>query len=203
MPLILAGLILLFGSVVQGAIGFALGMIAVPLAGRRGLTACRKSVALTTLAIGIQVLAGAWQAAGAYPLESEVRLAALVRYRDGTRSAYCCCYCRSRMSMATDSVKPLRRASAYLLGVAAPSGRPAASRSAKSADSRSPAAACSAVSGVLARLGRHGRAAAGVVDDHARLPRAKQARAFTMTLFLLNAPLQVLLLLFLFADDEL
>ena len=78
MSLLLAGIILLGGSIVQGAIGFALGMIAVPLLVEAGFS-LSQSVALTTLAIGIQVLFGAWKLRTHIPW-SEVKLAAAVRY---------------------------------------------------------------------------------------------------------------------------
>lgn len=79
MPLLLsAGLIVLFGSTVQGAIGFAFGLIAIPLLLTTGFTLAQ-AVALTTIAIGIQGLTGTLQMRQHIPWP-EVRLALLFRY---------------------------------------------------------------------------------------------------------------------------
>ena len=78
MSIILAGIILFFGSIVQGAIGFALGMIAVPLLVEAGFS-LSASIALTTLAIGIQVIFGARKLRADIPW-GDVKLAAIVRY---------------------------------------------------------------------------------------------------------------------------
>ena len=78
MPLILAGIVLCFGSFVQGMIGFALGMIAVPLLVEAGFS-LPQAVAMTTLSIGIQVIFGVWQLRGHIPW-SDVKPAAIVRY---------------------------------------------------------------------------------------------------------------------------
>ena len=78
LALLLAGIILFGGSIVQGTIGFALGMIAVPLLVEAGYS-LSQAVALTTLAIGIQVAFGVWQLREHIPW-GDVKLAALLRY---------------------------------------------------------------------------------------------------------------------------
>ena len=67
MPLILAGFILFFGSIVQGAIGFALGMIAMPLLIEAGFS-LSQAIALATVSIGIQALFGDWKLRETYPV---------------------------------------------------------------------------------------------------------------------------------------
>ena len=67
-----------FGSLVQGTIGFALGMIAVPLLVEAGFS-LSQAVALTTLTIGIQVMFGAWQLRAHIPWD-DVKPAAIVRF---------------------------------------------------------------------------------------------------------------------------
>lgn len=186
MPLILAGLILLFGSVVQGAIGFALGMIAVPLLVDAGYS-LSQAVALSTLAIGIQVMAGAWQLRDHIPW-SEVKLAALVRYATVPVGI-------ALLLLVEDvngsDVKPLVGIG-VLIGVAV---RLAAPQQLKRNLPLPLSVAAFAVSGVLQGLVAMGGPPL-VLWMTTRDFRARQARAFTMTLFLLNAPVQVLLLLF-------
>ncbi|MCY4536955.1 MAG: sulfite exporter TauE/SafE family protein [Chloroflexi bacterium] len=186
MPLILAGLILLFGSVVQGAIGFALGMIAVPLLVDAGYS-LSQAVALSTLAIGIQVMAGAWQLRDHIPW-SEVKLAALVRYVTVPVGI-------ALLLLVEDvngaDVKPLVGIG-VLIGVAV---RLAAPQQLKRNLPLPLSVAAFAVSGVLQGLVAMGGPPL-VLWMTTRDFRARQARAFTMTLFLLNAPVQVLLLLF-------
>lgn len=186
MPLILAGLILLFGSVVQGAIGFALGMIAVPLLVDVGYS-LSQAVALSTLAIGIQVMAGAWQLRDHIPW-SEVKLAALVRYATVPVGI-------ALLLLVEDvngsDVKPLVGIG-VLIGVAV---RLAAPQQLKRNLPLPLSVAAFAVSGVLQGLVAMGGPPL-VLWVTTRDFRARQARAFTMTLFLLNAPVHVLLLLF-------
>ncbi len=187
MPLILAGLILLFGSFVQGAIGFALGMIAVPLLVDAGYS-LSQAVALTTLAIGIQVMAGAWQLRDHIPW-ADVKLAALARCATVPIGI-------TLLLLVEDvngaDVKPLVGIG-ILIGVAI---RLAAPRQLKRDLPLPLSLAAFATSGLL-----QGMVAMGgpplVLWMTTRNFRARQARAFTMTLFLLNAPIQVLLLLFL------
>ena len=187
MPLILAGLILLFGSFVQGAIGFALGMIAVPLLVDAGYS-LSQAVALTTLAIGIQVMAGAWQLRDHIPW-SDLKLAAVVRYATVPIGI-------ALLLLVEDvngsDVKPLVGIG-VLIGVAI---RLAAPQQLKRDLPLPLSVAAFAASGVLQGLVAMGGPPL-VLWMTTRNFRARQARAFTMTLFLLNAPIQVLLLLFL------
>ena len=187
MSLLAAGIIMFGGSIVQGAIGFALGMIAVPLLVEAGFS-LSQSVALTTLAIGIQVLFGAWKLRAHIPWK-EVRLAAILRYLTVPIGVL---LLLSVESMNADQVKPLVGLG-VLLGVAIRTfARNDIDRDLPTAVS----AAAFCLSGVLQGLVAMGGPPL-VLWMTTRDFRANQARAFTMTLFLLNAPLQVLLLLFL------
>lgn len=187
MSLLLAGIIMFSGSIVQGTIGFALGMIAVPLLFEAGFS-LSQSVALTTLAIGIQVLFGAWKLRTHIPWQ-EVRLAAIVRYLTVPIGVL---LLLSVESMDTDAVKRLVGLG-VLLGVALRTF----ARSETIRDlPRAVSAAAFGLSGVLQGLVAMGGPPL-VLWLTTREFRANQARAFTLTLFLLNAPLQVLLLLFL------
>lgn len=187
MSLILAGVVMFGGSIVQGAIGFALGMIAVPLLVEAGFS-LSQSVALTTLAIGIQVLFGAWKLRAHIPWQ-EVRLAAIARYLTVPIGVL---LLLSVESLDTDTVKRLVGLG-VLLGVGLRSlARNETVRELPTAVS----AAAFGLSGVLQGLVAMGGPPL-VLWMTTREFRANQARAFTMTLFLLNAPLQVLLLLFL------
>ena len=78
MLLAVAGIIMFGGSIVQGTIGFALVMIAVPLLIEAGFS-LSQAVALTTLSIGIQVMFGAWMLRAHNPW-GDVKPAAIVRY---------------------------------------------------------------------------------------------------------------------------
>lgn len=187
MSLLLAGIIMFAGSIVQGTIGFALGMIAVPLLVEAGFS-LSQSVALTTLAIGIQVLFGAWKLRAHIPW-NEVRLAAIARYLTVPIGVF---LLLSVESLDTDTVKRL-----VGLGVLLGVGIRAFARGETARElPKAVSAAIFGLSGVL-----QGVVAMGgpplVLWMTTREFRANQARAFTMTLFLLNAPLQVLLLLFL------
>ena len=185
MPLLLAGVIMFGGSIVQGAIGFALGMIAVPLLVEAGFS-LSQSVALTTLAIGIQVLFGAWKLRAHIPW-SEVRLAALVRYLTVPIGVL---LLLSVESLDTDTVKRL-----VGMGVLLGAGlRILARRETLREPPTALSVAVFGLSGVLQGLVAMGGPPL-VLWMTTRDFRAKQARAFTLTLFLLNAPVQVLLLL--------
>ena len=185
MPLLLAGVIMFGGSIVQGAIGFALGMIAVPLLVEAGFS-LSQSVALTTLAIGIQVLFGAWKLRAHIPW-SEVRLAALVRYLTVPIGVL---LLLSVESLDTDTVKRL-----VGMGVLLGAGlRILARRETLREPPTALSAAVFGLSGVLQGLVAMGGPPL-VLWMTTRDFRANQARAFTLTLFLLNAPVQVLLLL--------
>ncbi|MCY4018079.1 MAG: sulfite exporter TauE/SafE family protein [Chloroflexi bacterium] len=187
MPLILAGLIMLFGSFVQGALGFALGMIAVPLLVDAGYS-LSQAVALTTLAIGIQVMAGAWQLRDYIPW-SDVKLAAIVRYATVPIGIMLLLLVED---INGSDVKPLVGIG-VLIGVAI---RFAAARQLRRDPPLPLSVAAFAVSGILQGLVAMGGPPL-VLWMTTREFRAHQARAFTMTLFLLNTPIQVLLLLFL------
>lgn len=184
MSLLLAGIIMFGGSIVQGAIGFALGLIAVPLLVEAGFS-LSQSVALTTLAIGSQVLFGAWKLRAHIPWH-EVRLAAIARYLTVPIGVL---LLLSVESLDTDMVKRLVGLGVLLgVGMRIWAGRQ---------NLRELPTAVSAVafglSGVLQGLVAMGGPPL-VLWMTTRDFRAKQARAFTMTLFLLNAPVQVLLL---------
>ncbi|MYD10579.1 MAG: TSUP family transporter [Chloroflexi bacterium] len=187
MALFLAGVIMFGGSVVQGALGFALGLIAVPLLVEAGFS-LSQSVALTTLAIGIQVLFGAWKLRAHIPWP-EVRLAASIRYLTVPIGVL---MLLSVENLDTDTVKRL-----VGLGVLLGVGLRALARSGPAREL--PIAVSTAVFGLSGVL--QGLVAMGgpplVLWMTTREFAVSQARAFTMTLFLLNAPVQVLLLLFL------
>lgn len=187
MALLLAGVIMFGGSIVQGALGFALGLIAVPLLVETGFS-LSQSVALTTLAIGIQVLFGAWKLRTHIPWP-EVRLAAIMRYLTVPIGVL---LLLSIEGLDTETVKRLVGLG-VLLGIGLRSlARRGAARELPTAVS----AAVFGLSGVLQGLVAMGGPPL-VLWMTTREFRANQARAFTMTLFLLNAPAQVLLLLFL------
>lgn len=187
MSLLLAGVIMFGGSIVQGAIGFALGMIAVPLLVEAGFS-LSQSVALTTLAIGIQVLFAAWKLRAHIPWQ-DVKLAAIARYLTVPIGVL---LLLSVESLDADAVKRL-----VGLGVLFGVGLRMLARSETVREL--PTAVSAAVFGLSGVL--QGLVAMGgpplVLWMTTRDFRANQARAFTLTLFLLNAPLQVLLLLFL------
>ncbi len=187
MPVVLAGVILLFGSFVQGAIGFALGMIAVPLLVDAGFS-LSEAVALTTLSIGIQVMFGAWQMRDHIPWP-DVKVAAIVRYATVPIGILL-------LLVAEDvngvDVKPLVGIG-VLIGVVI---RLIAPRQMKRDLPLPLSVIAFAISGILQGLVAMGGPPL-VLWMTTRDFGARQARAFTMTLFLLNAPIQVLLLLFL------
>lgn len=186
-PLILAGLILLFGSFIQGTIGFALGMVAVPLLLSSGFT-LSQAIALTTVSIGIQVLFGSWQLRQSVPWQ-DVKLAAVIRWMTVPVGVL---ILLSFENMDTEQVKRLVGI-AILIALAIR----AIPRQKEKRELPLPVSIGTfTISGIL-----QGMVAMGgppvVLWTTTRDYDAKQARAFIMTLFLLNAPVQVLLLLLL------
>ncbi len=175
------------GSIVQGTIGFALGMIAVPLLVEAGYS-LSQAVALTTLAIGIQVTSGVWRLREYIPW-ADVKLAGLLRYLTVPLGIW---LLLNVESMDTETVKRLVGCG-VLLGVF----MRLLARGGKARDLPMPiSVAAFSLSGILQGLVAMGGPPL-VLWMTTRSFRAHQARAFTMTLFLLNAPLQVLLLLLL------
>ena len=187
MALIWAGIIMFFGSLAQGAIGFALGLIAVPLLVEAGFS-LSQTVALTTLSIGIQVMFGAWKLRAHIPWD-DVKPAALTRF---LTVALGVTLLLNVEAMDTAGVKRLVGV-AVLLGVIA---RALAGRAAQREWPKAASIAAFGLSGVLQGLVAMGGPPL-VLWMTTRDLRAQEARAFTMTLFLLNAPVQVALLLFL------
>ena len=187
MMLLAASVIMFGGSVVQGAIGFALGMIAVPLLVEAGFS-LSEAVALTTLVIGIQALVGAWQLREHIPW-SDVKLAAGMRYLTVPIGI------ALLLSIETMDAELVKRLAGFgvLLGVAI---RLLARSRAERQLPLAVSAATFGLSGVLQGLVAMGGPPL-VLWMTTRDYRAQQARVFTLTLFLLNAPVQVLLLLFL------
>lgn len=185
--LIAAGIIMFGGSIVQGAIGFALGMVAAPLLVEAGFS-LSQAVALTTLAIGIQVLFGAWQLRAHIPW-GEVKLAAGLRYLTVPIGVL---LLLSIENMDVEDVKRLVGLGVLLGAIIRGCARNKAVRQLPSAVS----VATFGLSGVLQGLVAMGGPPL-VLWMTTRDFSAQQARAFTLTLFLLNAPVQVLLLLFL------
>ena len=187
MLLLAAGVIMFGGSIVQGAIGFALGMIAVPLLVEAGFS-LSQAVALTTLAIGIQVLFGAWQLRAHIPW-GDVKLAATLRYLTVPIGVL---LLLSVEGMEAEEMKRL-----VGLGVLSGALIRGLARSRTARELPLPVSVATfCLSGILQGLVAMGGPPV-VLWMTTRDWRARQARAFTMTLFLLNAPLQVLLLLFL------
>ena len=186
MPLLSAGMILLFGSSVQGAIGFGLGMIAIPLLIDAGFS-LSQAVALATVLIGIQALFGAYQLRPHIPW-SDIKPAAIVRFLTVPLGVL---LLLSVESLNTAEVKRLVGAG-VLLGVIV---RGFAKQEAHRQLPKALSTAAFALSGILQGLVAMGGPPL-VLWMTTRNFRAKQARAFIMTLFLLNAPLQVMLLLF-------
>lgn len=187
MPLVWAGIIMLFGSAVQGAIGFALGMIAVPLLVDAGFS-LSQAIALTTLSIGIQVVFGTWQLRQHIPWE-DVKLAALVRFATVPLGVLMLLLAED---MSSGDLKPLVGAG-ILIGVGI---RTLANREGERDLPRAVSIGTFGLSGILQGLVAMGGPPL-VLWMTTRSFDAGQARAFTKTLFLLNAPIQVLLLLLL------
>lgn len=187
MPLVWAGIIMFGGSVVQGALGFALGMIALPLLVEAGFS-LSQAVALTTLSIGIQVIFGAWQLRAHIPWD-DVKPAAITRFLTVALGVLLLLHIET---MDTAAVKRLV-GFGVLLGVIA---RVIAGKALRRRWHPAASVAAFSLSGILQGLVAMGGPPL-VLWMTARDFQPKQARAFTLTLFLLNAPVQVALLLFL------
>ena len=187
MPLIWAGLIMFVGSLAQGTIGFALGMIAVPLLVEAGFS-LSQAVALTTLSIGIQVMFGVWQLRAHIPW-GDVKPAAITRLLTVAVGVL--------LLLNVEALEPasIKRLVGFgvLLGVAV---RIAAGKFAGREWPTAASIAAFSISGVLQGLVAMGGPPL-VLWMTTRDYEAREARAFTMTLFLFNAPVQVALLLFL------
>ncbi len=175
------------GSVVQGAIGFALGLIAAPLLVEAGFS-LSQAVALTTLSLGIQAFFGAWQLRRHIPA-ADVKLAAAVRYLTMPLGV---ALLLSVETLNTEDVKRVVGLGVLLGALLRIWARNMTVRDLPAAVS----VATFALSGLLQGLVAMGGPPM-VLWMTTREWRAHQARAFTLALFLLNAPLQVLLLLFL------
>lgn len=183
-PIVLAGLVLLFGSLVQGTIGFAFGLIAVPLLISAGYS-LSQAVALTTICISIQVTFSVFQLREHIPWD-KVKLAAIVRYLTMPIGLF---LLLSIENMDTESVKRFVGV-AVLIAVAIrliPMGE-------KQRDlPLSVTLATFSISGILQGLVAMG--GPPIVLWVTTLDfSAHQARALTLTLSLLNAPVQVFLL---------
>lgn len=187
MPLIWAGIIMFGGSLAQGTIGFGLGLIAVPLLVEAGFS-LSQAVALTTLAIGIQVIVGAWQLRAHIPWD-DVKPAAIVRFLTVALGVLLLLNVETMDAAAVKRLVGI----GVLLGVMA---RVAAGKIAQREWSGAATIAAFGLSGVLQGLVAMGGPPL-VLWLTTRDFQPRQARAFTMTLFLFNAPVQVLLLLFL------
>lgn len=187
MALIWAGIIMFGGSLVQGAIGFALGLIAVPLLVEAGFS-LSQAVALTTLSIGIQVIFGAWQLREHIPWD-DVKPAAIARFLTVALGVL---LLLNVEAMDTVGVKRLVGVG-VLLGVIV---RALAGRMAQREWPLVASIAAFSLSGILQGLVAMGGPPL-VLWMTTRDFQAQEARAFTMTLFLLNTPVQVTLLLFL------
>lgn len=185
--LIAAGIIMFAGSLVQGAIGFALGMIAVPLLVEAGFSLAQ-AVALTTLSIGIQVIFGAWQLRKHIPW-GDVKLAAIVRYLTVPIGILLL------LTIEQFDTEQVKRTVGFGVLLGALIRAFASSRAIRDLPNYISVAVFS-LSGILQGLVAMGGPPL-VLWMTTRDMRARQARAFTMTLFLLNAPVQVLLLVFL------
>ncbi len=187
MSLILAGGIMFAGSLVQGSIGFGLGMIAVPLLVEADFS-LSQAVALTTLVIGIQVMFGVYRLRADIPW-GDVKLAALVRYLTVPIGVL---ILLSAENMDSAQVKQLA-GMGVLLGVII---RVLARQGAERDLPLGISAVTFGISGLLQGLVAMGGPPL-VLWMTTRNFQARQARAFTMTLFLFNAPVHVLILLFL------
>ncbi len=175
------------GSLAQGAIGFGLGLIAVPLLVEAGFSLAQ-AVALSTLSIGIQVMFGAWRLRAHIPW-ADVKLAAALRFLTVGGGVL---LLLKAEAMDLDGIKGLVGVG-VLLGLVL---RLAAPKVAGRGWSLPASIATFSLSGLLQGLVAMGGPPL-VLWMTTRDYTAKQARAFTLTLFLFNAPVQVLLLLFL------
>ena len=187
MSLILAGIIMFCGSIVQGTIGFALAMISIPLLAEAGFS-LTQAVALATVATGIQEIFGVYHLRKHIPW-GEVKWAASIRL---VAVAVGVMLLRSSESLDSELVKQLVGV-VILLGVLI---RTVGGRRAKGEWPKPVTIAAFSISGILAgSIGTGGSPIVLWVTSH-DFP-AKQARAFTMTLLLINAPIQILLMLLL------
>ena len=187
MPLIWAGIIMFGGSLVQGAIGFALGMIALPLLVEAGFS-LSQAVALTTLSIGIQVIFGAWRLRAHIPWD-DVKPAAITRFLTVALGVL---LLLNVETMDAAGVKRLVGVGLLLAVIV----RAAAGTTARRKWPAAASIAAFSLSGFLQGLVAMGGPPL-VLWMTTREYQPQEARAFTMTLFLLNAPVQVALLLFL------
>ena len=178
MALIWAGIIMFGGSLVQGTIGFALGMIAVPLLVEARFS-LSQAVALTTLSIGIQVMFGAWQLREHIPWD-DVKPAAIARFLSVALGVLLLLNVEALDAVAVKRLVGI----GVLLGVAV---RVLAGRMARREWPKAASLAAFSVSGILQGLVAMGGPPL-VLWMTTRDFRAQEARAFTMTLFLLNTP---------------
>lgn len=185
MPLVWAGIIMFGGSLVQGTIGFALGMIATPLLVEAGFS-LSQAVALSTLSIGIQVMFGAWRLRAHIPWE-DVKPAAIARLLTVALGVLLLLNIESMDAAGAKRLVGL----GVLLGVLA---RVVAGRGLRGDWSPAASIAAFCLSGLLQGLVAMGGPPL-VLWMTTRDYQAQQARAFTMTLFLFNAPVQVMLLM--------
>ena len=184
MNFFIAGSITFLGSLVQGAVGFAYGLISVPLLTWAGFD-LSQAVALTTLSIGIQVAISSYKLRAHIPFK-DVKLAAFIRYmtmpigiiilltvenfnRSQVKRIVGVIVLLSVLIRIFARVKPMSRIPTIV------------------------SIATFSISGIL-----QGAVSMGgppiVLWMTARDFTSQTARAFTLTLFLLNAPVQVLLL---------
>ncbi|MGB1286794.1 MAG: sulfite exporter TauE/SafE family protein [Aggregatilineales bacterium] len=186
MPVIVAAAIILFlGSLVQGMIGFAFGLLAVPLLISTGFSLAQ-AVALSTLSIGIQVMFGAHQLREHIPWQ-HIKLAVIIRYLTVPIGIVCLL---AIDSLDTDSVKRFVGI-AVLCGVIVRLFTPDKQvRDLPIVVSIATFSLSGFLQGLIAMGGPPVILWLTTCDF-----TAKQARAFTMTLFLFNAPVQVFLLL--------
>lgn len=187
MPLVWAGFVMFFGSLVQGAIGFALGMIALPLLVEAGFS-LSQAVALTTLSIGIQVLSGAWRLRAHIPWD-DVKPAAIMRLLTVALGILLLVNIEAMDAAAVKRLVGM----GVLLGVIA---RVIASKALRRDWHPAASVAAFGLSGFLQGLVAMGGPPL-VLWMTTREYSTREARAFTMSLFLINTPVQVLLLLFL------
>lgn len=179
-----AGVVALFASVLQGAIGFGYGLVAVPLMLSVGFSLAQ-AVAVSTLSIGIQVLVSSLQLYPHIPW-NDVKLAALIRYLTVPIGVLIL------VSVETLNTDVVRRVVGVALLVAISIRLLAQLRPIQ----RIPLPLSIGVftlSGLLQGLVTMGGPPI-VLWMTAKDFTAKQARAFTLSLFLLNAPVQILLL---------
>ena len=187
MSLLLAGIIMFGGSIVQGTIGFALSMISIPLLVEAGYS-LSQAVALATVVTGIQEVFGVYDLRQHIPW-GEVKWAASVRV---VAVAVGVLLLRLVENLDAELIKQLV-GMAVLLGVMI---RTVGGRRIKGEWPKPVSIAAFSISGILAgAVGTGGSPIVLWVTSH-DFP-AKQARAFTMTLLLINAPIQILLMLLL------